>query len=110
MSLSRSLIYFIVFFLKLLHEFNISYSSYNIEILSFVMDSTRNERGVKIQRQIKERRKTQDSENSNCTIQYRRGCGGGWEVNSRSQSETKLPPVLSGNQNPTCQNYIIEMG
>ena len=74
------------------------------------MDSTRNERGVKIPRQRKERRKTQDSENSNCAIQYRGGCGGGWEVNSRTQSETKLPPVLSGNRTPTRQNYIIEMG
>ena len=43
------------------------------------MDSTRNERGVKTQRQRKERNKTQDSENSNNALHYREGCGSGWE-------------------------------
>ena len=92
------------------------------------MDSTRNERGVKTQRQRKERNKTQDSENSNNALwshlaQHQvagvgplarvdapvtgqqhsttaKGVEVAGRVDSRTQSETKLPPALSGDKNP----------
>lgn len=38
------------------------------------------------------------------------GVGVAGRINAGTHFETKLPPMLSGNQNPLCQNYITEMG
>lgn len=89
----------ISFFLKLLHEFifHIHHIAERSFHFSWIVQGMK---GVKTQRQRKERNKIQDSENSNKALHYREGVEVAGRVNSRTQSETKLPPALSGDKNP----------